>query len=47
MDIRYGNRGFWVTIALLSLSAVLLFFVSMCVGRYHIPIGDVFAYFAG
>ena len=47
MDIRYGNRGFWLAIVLLSLSAVLLFFVSMCIGRYHIPIEEVFAYFTG
>lgn len=47
MSIRYGDRGFWLTILSLVLSVVILFFVSMCIGRYHIPIGDVFAYFTG
>ncbi len=47
MDVRYGGRGFWLTIAILTVLAALLFFVSMCVGRYSVPVGDVFAYFTG
>ena len=44
MNIGYGDKGFWLAILTLVLAVVILFFVSMCIGRYHIPIGDVFAY---
>lgn len=47
MAIGYGNREFWLAIVFLSLSVIFLFFLSMFIGRYHVPVGDVIAYFTG
>ena len=47
MAIEYGSRGFWLIVASLLSSTVLLFFLAMFFGRYHIPAGDVIAYFTG
>lgn len=33
--------------AFLVVILIMLFFVSMCIGRYHIDVSDVFAYFSG
>lgn len=45
METKKRNKNFYILIGILSLLIIVLFFVSMCVGRYLIPISDVFKYF--
>ena len=45
METKKRNKNFYILIGILSLLIIILFFVSMCVGRYLIPISDVFKYF--
>ena len=45
METKKRNKHFYILIGILSLLIIVLFFVSMCVGRYLIPISDVFKYF--
>ena len=44
---KENNKATVITVSVLSLLTVVLFFVSMCVGRYGIPFGDVVKYFTG
>ena len=44
---KENNKATVITVSVLSLLTVVLFFVSMCVGRYGIPFSDVVKYFTG
>lgn len=44
---KQEEKQFKRIIISLSVILVVLFFVSMCVGRYHIEVSEVFAYFTG
>ena len=44
---KENNKATVITVSVLSLLTVVLFFVSMCVGRYGIPFMDVIKYFTG
>lgn len=46
-DDKKDRNKFIICICVLSASIVLLFFVSMCVGRYSISISDVAKFFTG
>ena len=46
-DYKANRKSFIITLSVLSVATVLLFFVSMCVGRYSVPIADVAKFFTG
>ena len=46
-DWKREEKQFRKIILSLFVLLVILFFVSMCVGRYHIEFSEVFAYFTG
>ena len=46
-EYRKSKNNYIVALVVLAALIVLLFFVSMCVGRYKIPIKDVIKYFTG
>ena len=42
-----NNKKTMLCIASLCVGAVIIFFVSMCVGRYAVPLSDVWKFFSG
>ena len=46
-EYRKSKKTFVITVIILSVLIVILFFVSMSVGRYRIPFSDVIKYFTG
>lgn len=45
MQNKKNNKRFVITLIVLSAVLVLLFFVSMCIGRYSVSVEDVFKFF--
>ena len=43
--MKKENKRFVITLITLCVILVVLFFTSMCLGRYFIPLGDIFRYF--
>ena len=46
-DYKANRKSFIITLSVLSVATVLLFFVSMCVGRYSVSVADVAKFFTG
>ena len=46
-DYKANRKSFIITLSVLSVATVLLFFVSVCVGRYSVSIADVAKFFTG
>ena len=46
-EYRKSKKTFVISVIILSVLIVILFFVSMSVGRYRIPFSDVIKYFTG
>ena len=46
-EYRKSKKTFIISVLILSVLIVILFFVSMSVGRYRIPFADVIKYFTG
>ena len=46
-EYRKSKKTFIISVLILSALIVILFFVSMSVGRYRIPFPDVIKYFTG
>lgn len=46
-DYKANKKSFIITLSVLSVLTVLLFFVSMCVGRYSVSLADVAKFFTG
>ena len=46
-EYRKSKKTFIISVLILSALIVILFFVSMSVGRYRIPFSDVIKYFTG
>lgn len=47
VNLKKKQKLFTITTVSLSVAIVVLFFVSMCVGRYSISVSEVFRYFTG
>lgn len=47
VDYKRNKRSLLITLAVLSVGLLILFFVSMCVGRYAISLDDVARFFTG
>lgn len=47
MQNRRGKKRFIITIIILAVTIIILFFISMCVGRYAISVNNVFNFFVG
>lgn len=46
-DYKANKKAFIITVSVLAVATVLLFFISMCVGRYHVSLADVARFFTG
>ena len=46
-DYQKNKKTFIISISVLSILIVILFFISMSIGRYEIPFSDVVKYFTG
>ena len=45
MQTKKNNKRFVITLIVLATILVILFFTSMCLGRYPVSFGDVFKFF--
>ena len=46
-NIKNVNKKFNILLVVLSVLLIVTFFISMCVGRYGVSIGEVFKFFTG